>query len=310
LTSPNKAWRSWFEDQLKKKYEIVGQYDSISYIGMTIRRDPKTQNIMVDQHGYLESILRRYGFQSLKKYPATPSTDRLTVQQPDSQPVEKTKFLSLVMALMYLARFTRPDIHMSVAYLATRASKPTEDDLGKLHRVLKYLAGTRDEGLCFMHNIAFHPVISADASHHLYSEGHGQAGMTITNGSAPVGHRSAKIKMITRSSSESELVALEDASTYAIWYSLLLSEIGLKNIKPITIFQDNKSTIIMAVQGGSFRRTKHLIGRESFVREKIRAGDIKLKYLPKANMMAHLFTKPLGKNILTKLKQKLCVVSI
>jgi hypothetical protein len=42
---------------------------------------------------------------------------------------------------------------------------------------------------------------------------------------------------------------------------------GFEHKGPIKIYQDNKSTIIMAMQGASFKRTKHLIGKETYVKE-------------------------------------------
>jgi hypothetical protein len=206
---------------------------------------------------------------------------------------------------MYLARFTRPDILMPVSFLATKCSKPTEDDLAKLMRVVRYLAGTRTEGLVYDSKKKFIPGITADASHHLHTSGHGQHGMTISNGSAPVGYRSAKITMMTRSSSESELYSLEDASTYALWYQILLKDMGVEHNKPIKIYQDNKSTIIMAMQGASFKRTKHLIGKQTFVKERIQNGDIVLQYLPTKDMPADMLTKPLGRETLVRLKRLL-----
>jgi hypothetical protein len=307
LTAPNIKWRQWFEEKMEKHFSLVKQYDNISYLGMQIRRDPRTNDIIVNQHGFITSLLKKYKFNNLMKYPSTPSTESLTLTttSASSQPTDKKIYLSLVMSLMYLARFTRPDIHFSVSFLATKCSSPTIDDQKKLERVIKYLGGTQVEGLRFRNNIPFRPVIYADASHHLYPEGHGQEGIIISNGSAPVAHRSVKIKMITRSSSESELCALEEASTYAVWYNLLLSELGVQNTKPITIFQDNKSTIIMAIQGATFKRTKHLIGRQSYVRERIQNGDIKLMYQPTATMTADILTKPLSIQPLSRLKQLL-----
>jgi hypothetical protein len=211
---------------------------------------------------------------------------------------------------MYAARFTRPDILLPISILATRAQQPTEADNSKLHRVLKYVAGTVDEVLVFRSDIPFSPRISADASHHLYEDGNGQMGMEISNGSAPVAFRSVKIRMATRSSSESELVSLEDASTYAIWYAQLLEDFGIKNNKPLTIYQDNLSTIFMASQGLSFKRNKHLVARESFVRERIENGDINLRHLGSNDMPSDIFTKPVSKNILMKMKKKLFLIKL
>jgi hypothetical protein len=189
------------------------------------------------------------------------------------------------MSLMFLARLTHPEILMPVSYLATRAAVATEQDYRKLLRIVRYLSGTPDIGLVFQ-NPDLIARIFADASHGIYPDGHSQAGLVITLGSAPVFCRSTKIKSITRSSSESELVALEDASTYVVWIRALLNELlGPQSIiQPTAVFQDNKSTVIMAVQGGNFKRTKHLVCKEGFVRERIALGEMKLLYLPTESM--------------------------
>jgi hypothetical protein len=302
LTSPNKRLQKWFEKELGKDLELMTQHNEVSYLGMTIKKLPDG-SVTLSQHGYLSNILKKYGCENVRKPPATPATDALTESNPDSPHVEQTSYLSLVMTLMYLARFTRPDILMPVSYLATKCNSPTEEDQAKLMRVVRYLAGTKTEGLLYDSKKKFRPSISADASHHLHASGHGQHGMTIDNGSAPVGYRSAKITMMTRSSSESELFSLEDASTYALWYKILLHDMGFEHKGPIKIYQDNKSTIIMAMQGASFKRTKHLIGKETYVKERIQNGDIALQYLPTKEMPADLLTKPVGREALLRLKR-------
>jgi hypothetical protein len=308
LTCPSIHWRTWFENTMEKHFSLVKQHDSISYLGMQIYQDEITGDILINQHGFLLSLIKKHDLEKLNKFPVTPAMESLTDSDliPNTSLVNKNGYLSLVMSLMYLARFTRPDINFAVSYLATKSSSPTIGDEVKLKRVLRYLAGTPSEGIKFSGR--FRPYISADASHYLYPEGHGQMGMIISNGSAPVAHRSVKIKMITRSSAESELCSLEEASTYAVWYILLLSDLGIKNVKPITIFQDNKSTIIMAIQGATFKRTKHIIGRQSYVRERILDGDIVLKYLKTADMTADILTKPTSRLINDKLKEKLFIV--
>jgi len=86
---------------------------------------------------------------------------------------------------------------------------------------------------------------------------------------------------------------LEEASTYAVWFKLLLKEIGLMiEDEPITVYQDNMSTMFIATEGqGNFKRTKHLLVRESFVKERIESGDIKLTHKPTASMSADFLTK-------------------
>ena len=175
-------------------------------------------------------------------------------------------------------------------------------------RIVRYLSGTTTTGIVFRSKAKLCPVIYIDASHNSHSTGHGHGGIVITLGSGPIYSRSFKIKSITRSSSESELFTLEDASTYSTWLAQLLTDMHVNLSEPIKIFQDNKSTIIMAVQGGNFKRTKHLICKESYVKERLQPGDIQLKYLPTNQMPADLLTKPLNKGLLARFKTLLSII--
>ena len=263
-----------------------------------------TKNITVNQRGFIVNLAQKYGVNDLKTTPSVPATESLMKEDHGSGEVDKTSYLSLVMAIMYVARFTKPEVLMPTSYLATKCSKPTTTDRGHLMRVLKYLVGTCDEGLVFKYGIPFNPRMWADASHHLYNDGHGQAGLVITNGSAI---RSTKIRLATRSSTESELCALEEASTYVVWYRLLLEDLGVHMSEPMVTYQDNKSSIIIAIQGATFKRTKHLIGRQSYLRERIQCGDLQLKYCPTKDMLADLMIKPVTVAVLKRLKGLLSI---
>jgi hypothetical protein len=304
LLTPGRKYREWFEREMGVSFELVKQYDTLSFLGMRIWRDPITGSIKVTQSGFVRELLRKHGYQHVTKPPSTPAALNLLESSEDSARCDQKQYLSLAMSLMYLARFTRVDILMPVSFLSARSESPSEEDLGKLHRVLRYLSGTQNVGLEFRGGEPLVPHVYADASHHTYPTGHGQAGMIITLGSAPIATRSFKIKLMTRSTSESELCALEESSTYAVWLRVLLRDLRVEwaaeTSSAVPVFQDNQSTIIMAVQGGSFKRTKHMIGRATFVSERIANGDIAIKYLSTDRMPADMLTKPLGKALLKR----------
>jgi len=327
VTTTNRRLRKWFEYEMEKHFELVKQYDNVSYLGMSISRNGKSAkqsldtksadskpvrskgDIRITQQGFIEEILTKYNCQSTAKPPKTPAAPDLFEKDEKSPLCNQKTYLSLVMTLMYLARYTRPDILLAVTVLASRCSAPTDEDMGKAIRVVRYLAGTRDLGLTLRAGVPLVPKIYADASHGTHPDGKGHGGIFMTLGSSPVHSRSFKLKAVTRSSTESELYALEEASTYAEWWGMLLEDLGAAcNNKPIRVYQDNQSTIVLATQGASFKRTKHILIKGSYVKERIEVGDIELKYLPTGQMPADLLTKPLAVHALQKLLQVLCMI--
>jgi hypothetical protein len=72
------------------------------------------------------------------------------------------------MAIMYLARLTRPDVLLAKSYLTTKAQQPTEGDHGPALRIVSYLNETIDHGIkIHCTELKFHLHCDASwASHH------------------------------------------------------------------------------------------------------------------------------------------------
>jgi len=80
-----------------------------------------------------------------------------------------------------------------------------------------------------------------------------------------------------------------------LWTHNFLIGQGINITTATNIYQDNKSTILLAEngKGSSIRRTKHLDVRYFFVTDKIKKGDVKISYCPTHDMIGYFFTKPL-----------------
>ena len=67
------------------------------------------------------------------------------------------------------------------------------------------------------------------------------------------------------------------------------------NVPTMTIYQDNKSTIMLSENGrmSSSNRMRHLNVRCFFARDQIQKGEIKVAYCLTENMLADFITKPL-----------------
>jgi len=132
------------------------------------------------------------------------------------------------------------------------------------------------------------------------------SGIFMTLGKGTTYAASSKQKLNTKSSTEAELVAIDDSMAQVLWASHFLSAQG-KYVPTTTIYQDNKSTILLAENGkaSSRKRTKHLDVRYFFVTDKIKKGEVKIAYCPMQDMLGDFFTKPLQGTQFTRMRSKI-----
>jgi len=117
---------------------------------------------------------------------------------------------------------------------------------------------------------------------------------------------SGKQKLNTCSSTESELVGVDDLMTLIIWSRNFLIAQGYVVIDNI-LYQDNRSAILLERNGkmSSGKRTRHIAIRYFFVTDRIRAGEVSPKWCPTGEMIADFLTKPLQGAIFRKFRDLL-----
>ena len=98
-----------------------------------------------------------------------------------------------------------------------------------------------------------------DASHQIHDDCKGHTGAPLILGAGAVLSSSNKQKIKTKSSTESELVAVHDKSGDVLWTRHFLEAQGY-TISENIIFQDNMSTLSLKKNGriSSSKRTKHI----------------------------------------------------
>jgi hypothetical protein len=105
---------------------------------------------------------------------------------------------------------------------------------------------------------------------------------------------STKQKLNTKSSTESEVVGVDDGMPQFLWTRYFLEAQGY-GIDESIINQDNQSSMLLENNGraSSSKRTRHINIRYFFVTDRVTAGDVKIQYYPTGVMIADYFTKPL-----------------
>ena len=206
----------------------------------------------------------------------------------------KEDYHTFVAKSLFLCKRGRPDIQTAVAFLTTRVQEPDVDDWKKLVRMLSYLKYTAELILTLKaddFNIASW-FIDASYAVHPDMKGHTGAGMTLGKGA--VYSRSTKQKINTKSSTESELVGVDDILPQILWTNQFMRAQGW-GMKETIVYQDNKSAILLENNGrlSSSSRTKHINTRFFFVKDCIERKELTIKFLGTNEMWSDFYTKPL-----------------
>jgi hypothetical protein len=246
---------------------------------------------------YINKIIQEFPEKIMGVSP-TPAGDHLfKIRDPtDARHLPKPQAIAYhhtVAQLLFLSRVRR-DIQTAVAFLTTRVKHPDEDDWGKLKCVLKYLKGTRYPKLTLSADSLSILQWFVDASHQIHEDYKGHTGAFLTFGAGAITSSSNKQKMNTKSSTETELVAVHDKSGDILWTKNFLEAQGY-TISHNIIYQDNMSTLYLEKNGrlSSSKRTKHIKAKYLYIRHYHNSGELELQYCPTDMMWADVLTKPL-----------------
>jgi hypothetical protein len=257
--------------------------------------------VTLSMEGYLKELFKKYKVTKKCKTPATDSLFISSENSPELSRVKREQFHSVVMTLHYLAKRTRSDILTAVSFCATRVLNPTEEDEKKLDRIMSYLLETQDHKLVLRIGTNVEIRAHVDSSFGVYDDGKSVTGVVIMIGGAPIYVKSSKQKIVTRSSTEAELVGISDALSQILWTREFIIAQGV-DLGPAVVYQDNQSTIFLANKGRSTsERTRHIKIRYFFVSHYIEAKEIIVKYMPTGEMIADILTKALHGTLFQKM---------
>jgi hypothetical protein len=129
-------------------------------------------------------------------------------------------------------------------------------------------------------------------------------GGVISLGTGSVHVSSKKQQLMTKSSTEAELVGVSDVLPQILWVRQFLEAQG-HGIGKVVLYQDNQSTIALAKKGRSTSaRTRHVAIRYFFVKDRVEAGEVVIEYLPTEVMSADIMTKPLQGDLFREMRDR------
>jgi hypothetical protein len=198
-----------------------------------------------------------------------------------------------VAKILFATKRTRPDTGTAISFLMTRVREPGKDDWRKLSHLMRYLRATEDLPLILSADGTGVLEWYVDGSYTVHPNMRGHTGGGLTMGRGYPISASKKQKMNTRSSTESELVGVDDLLPSILWARLFLESQGCTVLENI-VFQDNRSAMLLEKNGkaSSSKRTKHINIRYFFVTDMIKSGRLSVEWCPTADTVGDFWTKP------------------
>ena len=133
-----------------------------------------------------------------------------------------------------------------------------------------------------------------DASFAVHPDFKSHTGAIMTMGNGAIQSISRKQKLNTRSSTEAELIGVDDAATMILWTKLFMEEQGYQ-VKKNVLYQDNQSAILLEKNGrrSAGKRSRALNTRYFFITDQVEKGNVVIDYCPTEEMIGDFMTKPL-----------------
>jgi len=267
--------------------------DSHSYLGMQIIM--KKGFAVIDMSHFIERLLDSSGETNLRKFMSPAGKDIFSVQDKATllpEP-ERKMFHTSVAKLLYLSKRSRPDILTAVGFLCTRVTRATVQDRLKLRRVLGYLKRTKQKTLHLKIGDFCQLQANVDAAFASHPDAKSQSGLAIFMGKALLFAASRKQKCVSKSPTDSELIALSDNIQFIELFAEFIAFITNTDIQSPMIFEDCTAVITLVTEGGGVMRTKHLRVRMELCKQALREGKVKIQYVNTKQMIADGLTKAL-----------------
>jgi hypothetical protein len=316
-------------------------------LGMSIKRDLQSKTIELSQERMIESVLTRFGQENARlswvpldavdgptQDPHGKARERkqkeialsdnreerdkielqLARYDADAEPLTKdehSKYMSIVGTVQYIAVVTRPDIAFAAATLARFMSNPTRHLMNCAIRLLRYLSATRNLVLRYMCSETDNDMLDgySDADFAGCSTtSRSTSGIVIMFRGQPVYWRSKRQPIVTSSTTEAELVALNLCALQVQWLKLLLGEdLGIGPLKA-RLYCDNQSTVQVAHNPISSDRSRHINVKHRKVQELIQDQVMDVKWISTVEQAADILTKQMTRKQFEYLRSKLHVL--
>ena len=258
---------------------------------------------------YLESSMEDFVHVMLQdyhdifgKYPrdaSTPAFPGIVLRMNPDKVILHKEYRSMVGKLLYFVKKVGPICANACRELSQHLENPGDAHWSAVERLLGFIATDERNRKLKMrppHELRVQDVVDSSFGDNPDTRKSTSAYLGTIGGASLVNWISKGQKIVTVSSTEAEYVALSDGSKETTFIMNLLNEVEYVEM-PSIIAEDNTGAIFLSKNQQVGSRTKHIDVRYHFIREKVKAGDIRVDYVNTLKNPADLLSKNVTQKI-------------
>ena len=294
---------TWFKTELGRRFKVTHDGAVHWILGIRVSRDRPKRTLHMTQELYLVDMLRKFNMSDCKPV-QTPmeTTTHLSKAMSPTSPEERHEmtgkpYKELVGSLLYAANCTRPDLAFAVGVLCRHMEDPGIEHWKAAKRVLRYISGTTRMGLNFGEETSELELTGfTDSDFAGDVDGRrSTSGMIYRLNGAAIAWGSRLQGSVALSSTEAEYIAMSWAAQEGTYLRQLLVDLGqgTATAGPTKLAGDNQGSLFLARNTALSKRSKHIDVRHHYIRQCVEGGLVRLEYIPTADLVADVLTKPL-----------------
>jgi hypothetical protein len=277
IASPSSTQLAETKSVLMQHFKMTWTDEPRMLLGIELNRHRENGTLRISQKHCAEDILKTFNMNNCtpKKYPilkVLPAPPNEGKPAPD----RRFPYLEFIGKLNYLARSTRPHLSFVASHLAAFCSSYQQEHREACLDLMRYIKGALDTSTVYTRDAASHPIGFSDAD---YATNPGDrksiSGYGFMYAGGMISWRSKKQPVVARSSTESELIALDSAAREAVRLTALSHQ-------PMRIWEDNHGTIDVTKNPVNHTGMKHIDVRYFAIRDWVQERKIRVDYLETA----------------------------
>ena len=290
-----------FTAELGQKFKLKDMGDAGYYMGCRITRNRKAPELKLDQHLYVESMVKRFDVKKATKIPAASGLPTLSkADEPrnleENEEMRKFPYREVVGALMWTATMTRPDIACAVRAVTRFCENSGPAHKKSVMKISQYLLHTKEWKITYGRQgcrLCMEAYTDSDFGACLGTR-RSVSGAVLMLAKGGISCHSRMQEVTASGTSEAEYVA----SSQMINELLFLRQVQefmepSKRVGAVNVFKENEVALKLPTNKHASRSTKHIDVKHHLVRDASDARKVRVAYVRSEDQHADLLTKPL-----------------